>query len=65
MRVFSDRLVNETDRSLVNDQLIVPILKEFFPGCEEHVLKNPILYGDYALSDPTDEERKIHAYMKI
>lgn len=58
MRVFSDRLVNDIDRALVNDQLIVQILKEFFPGTEEVVLKNPILYGDYALSDPTDDEKE-------
>lgn len=56
MRVFSDRLVNETDRSLVNDQLIPALLKEFFPGTEEYVMKNPILFGDYMLSDPTDDE---------
>ena len=56
MHVFSDRLVNETDRSLVNEQLIPSLIKEFFPGTEETVMKNPILFGDYALSDPTDED---------
>lgn len=58
MRVFSDRLVNEIDRSLVNDTLIASLVKEYFPGTEETVLKNPILYGDYALSDPADEEKE-------
>ena len=56
MRVFSDRLVNEVDRGLVNDQLIGGLVKEYFPGTEEYVMKNPSLFGDYALSDPTDEE---------
>jgi dynein heavy chain len=56
MRVFSDRLVNETDKTLVNDQLIGTLVKEYFPGTEEYVMKNPILFGDYTLSDPTDEE---------
>lgn len=56
MRVFSDRLVNETDRSLVSDQVLPALVKEFFPGTEEYVMKNPCLFGDYALSDPTDEE---------
>ncbi len=56
MRVFSDRLVNETDRNLVNEQLLVGLIREFFPGTEEYVLKNPSLFGDYALSDPTDDE---------
>ncbi len=58
MRVFSDRLVNETDRSLVNEQLIPAIIKEFFPGTDEVVMKNPILFGDYAMSDPMDEEKE-------
>ncbi len=48
MRVFADRLVNDTDRSLVNDQLIPDLVKEFFPGTEEIVLQNPILFGDFA-----------------
>jgi dynein heavy chain len=58
MRVFSDRLVNDIDRSLVNDQLIPAIIKEFFPGTDEVVMKNPILFGDYALSDPMDDEKE-------
>lgn len=56
MRVFSDRLINETDKILVNDTLIPAIVKESFAGTEEFVLSNPILFGDYALSDPTDDE---------
>lgn len=47
MRVFSDRLVNETDRNLVSDQLIGGLVKEYFPGTEEYVMKNPSLFGDY------------------
>lgn len=56
MRVFSDRLINDKDKSLVNDNLIPNLVKEFFPGTEEFVLKNPSLFGDYSLSDPTDDE---------
>ena len=56
MRVFSDRLINEIDRSLVNYSLLPTLIKEFFPGTEEFVLANPILFGDYALADPTDDE---------
>ena len=58
MRVFSDRLVNDTDRSLVNDQLLPAIIKEFFAGTDEVVMKNPILFGDFALSDPMDDEKE-------
>lgn len=56
MRVFSDRLINDTDKGLVSEQLIPNLVKEFFAGTEEYVMKNPIFYGDYSLSDPTDEE---------
>ncbi len=56
MRVFSDRLINETDRGLVGDQLIPDIVKELFPGTEEVVMANPILFGDYTDADPTDDE---------
>jgi len=56
MRVFSDRLINETDRTLVNDDLIPAIVKELFPGTEEVVMKNPILFGDYRFAEPTDDE---------
>jgi dynein heavy chain len=56
--VFADRLVNETDKSLVVDSLIGGLTKQYFKDVEEVVLKNPILFGDYLLSDPTDEEKE-------
>lgn len=56
MRVFSDRLVNATDRLLVDEQLIPDLIKELFSGTEEFAMRNPILFGDYALAEPTDEE---------
>ena len=56
MRVFSDRLISEEDRALVNEDLIPTLIKEYFSGTEEFALANPILYGDFLLSDPTDED---------
>ena len=56
MRVFTDRLINDKDKNLVNDTLITNLVSEYFSGTEEYVLKNPILFGDYLLSDPTDDE---------
>jgi dynein heavy chain len=56
LRVFGDRLINEEDRGLITDGLLPDLVKEFFPGTEEYVLKNPILFGDYLLADPLDEE---------
>lgn len=56
MRVFGDRLINETDRTLVNAGIIDGLVKQNFKDAEEEALKNPILFGDYALSDPSEEE---------
>lgn len=35
---------------------MVDLLKEYFSGTEEYVLKDPILFGDYLLADPLDDE---------
>lgn len=54
--VFSDRLISHTDRALVNKNLITDLVKRFFADVSEEVMVDPILYGDYALSDPSFEE---------
>jgi dynein heavy chain len=56
MRVFADRLINDADKNLVIDGIIAGLVKKHFADSEEEVLKNPILFGDYLLSDPTDAE---------
>jgi dynein heavy chain len=56
MRVFSDRLVSNTDKELVNNELILKYVSEYFPGTEETVMQDPLLIGDYALADPIDDE---------
>lgn len=56
MRVFSDRLINETDRNLVNNEIIPQLVKQFFGESFEDVMRDPIIFGDYALADPTFDE---------
>ena len=56
LRVFSDRLVTDEDKKLVGEELIPKYIAELFPGTEEQVLTDPILFGDYALADPIDDE---------
>ena len=58
IRVFADRLLNETDKTLVIDTLIGGLTEKYFKDASEKALVNPILYGDYMLSDPTDEEKE-------
>ena len=56
MCIFSDRLISHEDRKLVNEQLIPDLVKRFFNDVSEEVMVNPILYGDYAQSDPSFDE---------
>ena len=55
-RVFADRLINETDRDLVVGDAIPSLIRQHFKDCEEEAMVNPILYGDFLMSDPTDED---------
>ena len=58
MRVFADRLIDNTDRGLVVDEMMPSLVKQFFKDVEEEVSQNPILFGDYRLTDPTDDENE-------
>ncbi|MGH0156714.1 UNVERIFIED_CONTAM: hypothetical protein FKN15_032047 [Acipenser sinensis] len=52
LRVFHDRLINETDKTLVQNH-IKNLIEEHFKAGTETVLRDPILFGDYrtALND--------------
>jgi len=56
MRVFSDRLITDEDKKLVNEDLLPKYISELFPGTEEFAMAEPVLFGDYALADPIDDE---------
>jgi dynein heavy chain len=56
LRVFQDRLLDETDKQLVGETLLGNLVKEFFKDVEEDVMRDPILFGDYSMSNPTDDE---------
>jgi dynein heavy chain len=55
MRVFIDRLVTEEDREFIVDEM-KGLVAHFFPGTEEKVLLDPLLYADFILADPLDDE---------
>ncbi|KAG5844641.1 hypothetical protein ANANG_G00164650 [Anguilla anguilla] len=46
LRVFHDRLINETDKTLVQGH-IKNLIQEHFPEDLEYVMRDPVLYGDY------------------
>lgn len=56
IRVFVDRLINNTDKDLIQQQVIPDIVKELFKDVSDYVLSEPSLYGDFAMSSPTDED---------
>jgi len=58
MRVFGDRLINDTDRGMVNNDIIGGLIQQFFKDVADEVNVSPILFGDYLLSDPSDEEKE-------
>lgn len=56
MRVFCDRLIDQSDKDLIGSTVISDIVKEYFKDVEEAVLLDPILFGDYTMANPTDDE---------
>ena len=56
IRVFADRLIDNTDQDLIAVTVMTDIVKELFKDVEEQVNLNPCLFGDFLMSNPTDEE---------
>ncbi|XP_055003053.1 dynein axonemal heavy chain 10 [Sorex araneus] len=56
LRVFHDRLINTTDKLLVQD-LIQLLVMEHFPDEEEVVMRDPILFGDFRMALNEEETR--------
>jgi dynein heavy chain len=55
-RVFADRLIDEHDKELVGATIIGDLCREFFKDVEEKVMESPMLFGDYACADPSNED---------
>jgi dynein heavy chain len=55
-RVFADRLINEQDKELVATTILGDLTKEFFKDVEEAVMSNPMIFGDFSMANPTDDE---------
>lgn len=56
IRVFADRLIDSTDQELIAVTVMNDIIKELFKEHEESVCLNPIIFGDYTMANPTDDE---------
>jgi hypothetical protein len=40
----------------VSGDAVGNLIRQHFKDCEDEALANPCLFGDFMLSDPTDEE---------
>ncbi|MBZ3878788.1 Dynein heavy chain 10, axonemal [Sciurus carolinensis] len=56
LRVFHDRLINETDKQLVQDR-IGDLVSEHFNDHLETVMRDPILFGDFRMALHEEETR--------
>ncbi|XP_041853005.1 dynein heavy chain 10, axonemal [Melanotaenia boesemani] len=56
LRIFHDRLINETDKTLIQDH-IRKLIEEHFKSDMEAVMKDPILFGDYKTALNESEPR--------
>ncbi|XP_058137242.1 dynein axonemal heavy chain 10 [Dasypus novemcinctus] len=56
LRVFHDRLINKTDKKLVQDH-IRNLVAEHFNDDLEVVMRNPILFGDFRMALHEEEAR--------
>ncbi|XP_030875567.1 dynein heavy chain 10, axonemal [Leptonychotes weddellii] len=56
LRVFHDRLINETDKQLVQDH-IRDLVTEHFNDDVEVVMRDPILFGDFRMALQEEETR--------
>uniref|UniRef100_A0A452SER6 Dynein axonemal heavy chain 10 n=1 Tax=Ursus americanus TaxID=9643 RepID=A0A452SER6_URSAM len=56
LRVFHDRLINETDKQLVQD-CIRDLVTEHFNNDVEVVMRDPILFGDFRMALQEEETR--------
>jgi len=65
-RVFCDRLISEQDRRVVNDTIVVKLVKEVFPDDSKIALREPLIFGDFRhvnaiLADPSYGPASAHA----
>ncbi|KAJ9465464.1 Dynein-1-beta heavy chain [Diplonema papillatum] len=59
LRCFSDRLINEEDRRVFTEDIIMPTLTQYFPGkwdYNELFVEKPIVWGDFLVIG-ADEKR--------
>ncbi|XP_053136194.1 dynein axonemal heavy chain 10 [Hemicordylus capensis] len=56
LRVFHDRLINETDKKLVQDH-IESLIEDNFKEEAEHAMRDPILFGDFRMALNESEPR--------
>jgi len=49
-------VVDQTDNDLIAKTVIPDLVKEYFSDVNEYVGKDPCIFGDFAMADPTNDE---------
>lgn len=61
-RVFGDRLINETDVALVQEEIIPGLIRQHFKDSEEEALASPLFFGDFGASEPGEDAEDPRLY---
>ena len=61
-RVFGDRLINNIDSNLVQEEIIPGLIRQHFKDTEEEVMQPNLFFGDFALSEPGGEAEDPRLY---
>lgn len=63
-RVYADRLIDSSEREYVEEELLGAVIETKFPECQEEVLREPLVFGDFKdvigileADEPTGEVR--------
>ena len=61
-RVFADRLINNTDQALVQEEIVPGLIRQHFKDCEEEAMMPNLFFGDFALSEPDNASEDPRLY---
>ena len=56
IRVYGDRLIDDSDRKVVIEEIIPDIVENYFKEQAEYALQEPLLFGDFRNADPVEQE---------
>ena len=65
LRIFVDKLVSETDKAIVRDDIIPSVIKDKFQDCFEFATKSPVVMGNFQNFDPLNPDAAERIYKDL